>query len=121
MASTALRCKTLCRGKPLMNRRAIVAALCGLALLLTSPPAFSANLSFSVALTPPAPIVETVPPPPAPGTVWTRGYWSRDGVKYVWVAGQYVVAPFPDALWIGGRWVHRGDHWTWVDGHWRRS
>ena len=82
MASTALRCKTLCRGKPLMNRRAIAAALCGLALLLT--------------------------------------YWSRDGVKYVWVAGQYVVAPFPDALWIGGQWVHRGDHWTWVDGHWRR-
>ena len=81
MASTALRCRTLCTGKPLMNRRAIVAALCGLALLLTSPPAFSANLSFSVTLTPPAPIVETVPPPPAPGTVWAPGYWRAGTVS----------------------------------------
>lgn len=101
-----------------MNHCTASAALFTLALL-TASLAISANVGFSVSLTPPAPVVETVPPPPAPGTVWTPGYWSWNGAKYVWVPGQYVVAPFPDAIWIGGRWVPRGGHWTWVDGHWR--
>jgi hypothetical protein len=34
-------------------------------------------------LSPPAPVVETIPPAPAPGTVWTSGYWSWNGVEYV--------------------------------------
>jgi hypothetical protein len=103
-----------------MNYRGLVASsLCGLALLFACAPGLSANVSFSVALSPPAPVVETIPPAPAPGTVWTPGYWSWNGVEYVWVPGQYVVAPFPGAVWIGGRWVARGHHWTWVDGRWR--
>lgn len=32
------------------------------------------------------------------GQVWTPGYWSWDGARYVWVPGRYVVAPFPDAV-----------------------
>jgi hypothetical protein len=103
-----------------MNYRGFFASsLCGLALLLACAPGLSANISFSVALSPPAPVVETIPPAPAPGTVWTPGYWSWNGVEYIWVPGQYVVAPFPGAVWIGGRWVARGHHWTWVDGRWR--
>jgi WXXGXW repeat (2 copies) len=92
-----------------MNHRAIAAGLCGLALLFTATPGSSARVDFSVALT----------PPPAPGSVWTPGYWSWNGVSYVWVPGRYVVATFPDAVWIGGRWVARGHAWTWVDEHWR--
>ena len=106
-------------GQSHMNRRALSGALGGLATLFTGPFALAANLSFSVALTPPPPIVETVPPPPALGEVWTPGYWSWNGVKYVWVPGQYVVAPYPGAVWIGGKWARRGDRWTWVDGRWR--
>ena len=103
-----------------MSNRTISAASCGLILALTSPHALAARFSFSVAVTPPAPVVEAVPPPPAaPGYVWNPGYWSWDGVKYVWVPGRYVVAPFPHALWIGGKWVHRGQRWAWVDGRWR--
>jgi WXXGXW repeat (2 copies) len=101
-----------------MRRIANFALLGALGGLFTSGFASGANLSFSVGITPPAPIVETAPPPPAPGSVWTPGYWSWDGTRYVWVPGRYVVAPFPDAVWVGGRWVHRGPHWTWVDGHW---
>ena len=107
------------RTPPFMN---YCAALWSLALLFTSPLVLAANVSlgFSVAVPPPAPVVEPAPPPSAPSTVWTPGYWSWDGVKYVWVPGQYVVAPFPDAVWIGGRWVHRGPGWMWVDGRWHR-
>jgi hypothetical protein len=101
-----------------MSHRAIVAALSGLMLTLTGPLVLSANLAFSVGVNPPAPPVEAVPPPPAPGYVWNPGYWSWDGSKYVWVTGRYVVPPYPDALWIGGKWVHRGERWAWVDGHW---
>jgi hypothetical protein len=27
--------------------------------------------------------------PPAPGSVWACGYWHWDGVRYVWVDGQW--------------------------------
>ena len=100
------------------NRHLEYLACSGLAILCTCQPAAAANFSFSVGIAPPAPIVETPPPPPAPAAVWTPGYWSWDGARYVWVPGQYVVAPFPGAIWVGGRWVHSGPHWGWVDGHW---
>lgn len=103
-----------------MSHRAIPVGLCGLILALTAPRALPAHFSFSVAVSPPAPLAETAPPPPAPGYVWNPGYWSWNGIKYVWVPGRYVVAPFPHARWIGGRWVHRGHRWAWVDGRWRR-
>ena len=103
-----------------MNHYTVSAAICGMALLFTGPVASAAKVSFSVGLTPPAPVVETAPPPPAPGSVWTSGYWSWDGAKYVWVPGQYAVPPFPAAVWIGGRWVPHGARWVWTNGHWGR-
>jgi len=102
-----------------MRHRTRSAALCGLTLLFTGALASAANISFSVGVVPPAPVVEPVPAPPAPGTVWAPGYWSWNGTQYVWVPGQYVVPPFPGAVWIGGRWVARGPNWVWVDGRWR--
>ena len=100
------------------NRHRKYLARSGLAILCVCQLAAAANFSFSVGLAPPAPVAETPPPPPAPAAVWTPGYWSWDGARYVWVPGQYVVPPFPGAIWVGGRWVHSGPHWGWVDGHW---
>jgi len=98
-----------------------LATMCGLILLVMGPKdVLAASIGFSVSLAPPPPVVETPPPPPAAGQVWTPGYWSWDGTRYVWVPGRYVVAPFPDAIWVGGRWVHRGPRWAWVDGRWHR-
>src|SRR3984957_12465610 len=108
-------------GPQVMNYCTVSAAICGLTLLFTGPVASPANVGFSVGLTPPAPVVETVPAPPAPGSVWTPGYWSWDGVKYVWVPGQYVVPPFPGAVWIGGRGVPHGARWAGANGHWGRG
>jgi hypothetical protein len=86
--------------------------------LAAAVPAF-ARLGFWVNVAPPAPIVEPVPPVPAPGYSWRPGYWAWDGVKYVWVPGTYVVAPYPNAVWAGGHWVPRRHGWVWADGHWR--
>lgn len=31
--------------------------------------------------------------PPAPGAVWSCGYWHWDSVRYVWVDGSWRVPP----------------------------
>ena len=46
-----------------MNYWTVSAAICGMTLLFTGPPASPATVGFSVGLTPPAPVVETVPAP----------------------------------------------------------
>lgn len=78
-----------------------------------------AGVGIIVGVAPPAPIVEVVPPHPAPGYVWRPGYWSWNGFRYVWVPGVYVVAPRPGVVWVPGRWVVRRRGWVWVGGHWR--
>jgi hypothetical protein len=90
------------------------------ALLILVPAAGSARVGLVVGIAPPVPVVEPVPPPPAPGYAWQPGYWSWNGVQYVWVPGAYVVAPFVHAVWVPGAWVRRGPGWAWVAGRWRR-
>jgi hypothetical protein len=103
-----------------VSRRTILSLAFMTALLLaTAAPTF-ARVGFWVGVAPPAPIVQPMPPTPAPGYVWQPGYWSWNGVKWVWVPGTYVVPPYPGAVWVGGHWVPRGHGWTWVDGRWRR-
>jgi hypothetical protein len=101
-----------------MKRREILPLLlcAGMALLVV--PAF-ARVGVVVNVPPPAPIVETPAPPPAPGYAWQPGYWAWNGVQYAWVPGQYVVAPAPGAVWVAGHWQPRGGGWVWLDGHWR--
>lgn len=104
---------------PCMNRRAILPLLCGATLTLAAGPGF-ARVGVVVGIAPPAPVVEAVPAPPAAGYVWQPGYWSWNGVQYVWVPGAYVAAPYMGAAWIPGRWIRHGDGWVWAAGHWRR-
>jgi WXXGXW repeat (2 copies) len=74
-----------------MRRRVIFPFLCVAALTLSAVPGVARVGVVGVA--PPAPVVEVVPAPPAPGYVWQPGYWSWNGVQYVWVPGAYFVAP----------------------------
>jgi WXXGXW repeat (2 copies) len=80
-----------------MSRRLILPVLCALAVALAAASGF-ARVGVVVGFAPPVPVVEAVPPPPAPGYVWQPGYWSWNGVQYVWVPGAYVVAPFVHAV-----------------------
>src|ERR1700676_538009 len=102
-----------------MIRRAILPLLCAVALALV-PTAGIARVGAVVGMAPSAPVVEAVPVAPAPGYVWQLGYWSWNGVQYVWVPGAYVVAPRPGAVWVSGGWIRHGGGWVWRAGHWRR-
>lgn len=102
-----------------MSRQTILVFLCTALLNLAAVPGF-ARAGVVVGFAPPAPVVEVVPAPPAPGYVWQPGYWSWNGVQYVWVPGAYVVAPTlapcgsqepgsgmaPAGMWVAGHWRH---------------
>src|SRR5262249_29273635 len=66
---------------------------------------------------PPAPLVDTQPPPPATGMFWVAGYWHWNGVRYVWLPGHWerpsagfvYVAPTYSS--VDGRYVYRRGRW----------
>jgi hypothetical protein len=88
------------------------------ALTLAALPAYSlAQGSAVVVQAAPPPALYEVAPPPRPGYVWSEGYWSWDGIRYVWVQGSYIqVRPgyeYAPASWVahGGAWVFTAPRW----------
>jgi uncharacterized protein YcfJ len=68
---------------------------------------------------PPAPRIEVIGVPPAPGYVWVGGEWIWNG-GWAWSGGRWCAPPYGHTVWIGGRWEsagHRG--WGHHSGHWR--
>lgn len=71
-------------------------------------------------VTPPAPIVETQPAPPAnqSNLAWAPGHWEWRGT-WVWVPGQYVATTSPQAVWVAGEWdPAENGAWRWNPAHW---
>ncbi|MGO9846654.1 MAG: YXWGXW repeat-containing protein [Methylocella sp.] len=50
---------------------------------------------------PPLPYYDQ-PPLPAPGYMWTPGYWAWNNLDYYWVPGTWVEPPHPGLLWTPG-------------------
>jgi len=100
-----------------MKKQILAAAFTSLVALSAMS---SAQAQVIVRVGPPAPIVETVPPPPPehPGWAWHNGYHRWDGGRYVWVPGYYAAPPHPGAHWVEGHWVARNGGWVWREGHW---
>ena len=69
---------------------------------------------------PPAPYVETLPPPPYAGAVWINGYWGWRANRHVWVGGRYE-APRAGYAWHPHRWVQRDGRWHLEGGVWLRG
>jgi hypothetical protein len=106
-------------------RRSLVACLVGLMLLtlgmVVAPTPSSARVSVGVFVNfgPPALPYYTQPPCPAPGYIWTPGYWAWDpAYGYFWVPGTWVPAPFIGALWTPGYWGWGGRGYLWHPGYW---
>ncbi|HWZ08670.1 MAG TPA: YXWGXW repeat-containing protein [Bradyrhizobium sp.] len=67
---------------------------------------------------PPLPVYDQ-PPIPAPGYIWTPGYWSwDDDTGYYWVPGTWVLPPEPESLWTPGYWGWNDGIYAFHEGYW---
>ncbi len=108
------------------SRFTLVAAPFALAMLaapLTMLPASPAWAQFGVGLSitiaPPVLPVYVQPPLPAPGYLWTPGFWnyaSEGG--YYWVPGTWVQPPAVGLLWTPGYWGFNNGLYVFNRGYW---
>ena len=75
----------------------------------TSPARAQVAIGVSVGIAPPPLPYYDQPPLPAPGYIWTPGYWAWGGYDYYWVPGTWVLPPEPGFLWTPA-------YWGWGDG-----
>jgi len=99
--------------------RSYIARFFVLALML-SPSAAFAQVVVGVAITvaPPVLPVYVQPPIPAPGYIWTPGYWAYGPDGYYWVPGTWVEPPVVGVLWTPGYWAWRDGIYAWNAGYW---
>jgi hypothetical protein len=76
-------------------------------------------LAQQVMYPPPAPLVETRPPPPVRSHVWIGGYWWWGPANWVWVPG-YWGAPYYGYSYIPGSWYWGRNCWNYAPGGWAR-
>jgi YXWGXW repeat-containing protein len=101
-----------------------IVRLLGLVLLtavaLGIPAASHAQIAvgISVRIGPPALPVYEQPVCPAPGYIWTPGYWAHNENDYYWVPGTWVMAPEPGLLWTPGYWGFSEGVYIWHRGYW---
>jgi hypothetical protein len=72
----------------------------------------------NIATAPPELPVYDQPPLPAPGYIWSPGYWAYGPDGYYWVPGTWVLPPAVGLLWTPGYWGWRDDSYVWNDGYW---
>jgi hypothetical protein len=77
-----------------------------------------AGVFVSINTAPPALPVYEQPPLPAPGFIWTPGYWSYGDAGYFWVPGVWVQPPTVGLLWTPGYWGFAGGVYGWHAGYW---
>jgi hypothetical protein len=75
-------------------------------------------IGVSITLAPPALPVYVQPPLPAPGYIWSPGYWAWGDDGYYWVPGTWVLPPQPGLLWTPGYWGWSDGIYIWHAGYW---
>ena len=85
----------------------------------TAPVASQAQVICVSNVSPPPelPVYEQ-PPIPAPGYLWTPGYWASGPNGYFWVPGTWVQPPAVGVLWTPGYWGWRDGIYVWNAGYW---
>jgi hypothetical protein len=89
--------------------------------MLATPPAHAQigiGIGISVHVAPPVLPVYEQPPLPAPGYIWTPGYWAYGDAGYYWVPGVWVQPPRVGLLWTPGYWGFVGGVYGWHGGYW---
>ncbi len=88
-----------------------------LALLPLAAPA-AVVVGVLVNLAPPVLPVYVQPAIPAPGYIWTPGYWAWAPTGYYWVPGTWVMPPAVGLLWTPGYWGWGDGAYLWHAGYW---
>jgi WXXGXW repeat (2 copies) len=90
--------------------------------ILSASVAGFAQVSVGVAVHfgPPALPVYVQPLCPAPGYIWTPGYWAWDPGfgDYYWVPGTWILAPHVGFLWTPAYWGWNGLGFVFFPGYW---
>jgi hypothetical protein len=76
------------------------------------------GVGFHISVAPPPLPVYVQPPIPAPGYLWTPGYWAYGDAGYYWVPGTWVQPPSVGLLWTPGYWGWHGGFYGWNAGYW---
>ena len=74
-------------------RKLLFAAMVAAPMLTLSIPPAQAGIFISVNFAPPVLPVYAQPALPAPGYIWTPGYWAYGDAGYYWVPGVWVQPP----------------------------
>jgi hypothetical protein len=80
---------------------------------LALPSHASAQIGISVEVAPPPLPVYEQPEIPAPGLLWSPGYWAYGPEGYFWVPGTWVEPPEPGLLWTPGYWGFVNGAYLW--------
>jgi hypothetical protein len=89
-----------------------------MALVPTAQAHAGVFVGISVGFAPPVLPVYVQPPLPAPGYIWTPGYWAYGDAGYYWVPGVWVMAPQPGYLWTPPYWGFAGGVYGFHPGYW---
>ncbi len=96
----------------------LIAGFIGLSIAALSVAPAQAGIFLSVNIAPPVLPVYVQPPLPAPGYIWTPGYWAYGDAGYFWVPGVWVMPPSAGLLWTPGYWGFAGGVYGWHAGYW---
>eukprot|EP01035_Chromulina_nebulosa_P063498 gene63498-86848_t len=75
-------------------------------------------IGINITIAPPELPVYEQPAIPAPGYIWTPGYWAYGPDGYYWVPGTWVEPPQVGLLWTPGYWGWHGGYYGWNAGYW---
>jgi hypothetical protein len=99
--------------------RSLILLMLALGALGAAPVARAAvAVGVSITVAPPALPVYVQPAIPAPGYIWTPGYWAWGAAGYYWVPGTWVLPPAVGVLWTPGYWGWVGGIYSWHAGYW---
>jgi hypothetical protein len=99
-------------------RNLLAAAVIMLPLVTLPVAQAQIGVALSINIAPPALPVYEQPPLPAPGYMWTPGYWSYGEAGYFWVPGVWAQPPSAGLLWTPGYWGYEGGVYGWHRGYW---
>ncbi|MGC1619801.1 MAG: hypothetical protein WA765_15025 [Candidatus Acidiferrum sp.] len=103
-----------------MRRVHMVGLILAAFAILALPVRSSAQIGVGIAvhIGPPALPVYAQPICPAPGYLWTPGYWAYGPDGYYWVPGTWVEPPEVGLLWTPGYWGWGTGGYFWHTGYW---